>query len=239
MKPRRVGSVMTGEVVRALRATPREDLQRWLAEYDVGALPVVDADERVAGVVSAADLRRAPRTGGAGPPTAGELMSVPAITIRADDSLVRAARLLTEHRIGRLPVVDEEARLVGIVTRRDLLQIFCRPDADIRDEVLDEIMVRTLWLGPHRVQVSVRGGVVALSGCLESSGDAAVAVRMTRQVHGVIAVVDRLTYRRAAAHHQPGETTTRTAAAPGRGRHSGGGPARRESPAAAPGRRTR
>ncbi|MFH8570099.1 CBS domain-containing protein [Streptomyces sp. NPDC017993] len=196
-----VGTVMTGDVVPARDTTPRAVLERWLAEYDISGLPVVDADDKVIGVVSATDLRRSGRrTGRAGPPSTGELMSAPAITIRADDSVVRAARVMAERGIERLPVVDEEARLIGIVTRRDLLRIFFRPDAELRDEVLDEVMVRALWLSPHSVDVVVRGGVVMLSGALENSGDVAVAVQMTRQIDGVLGVVNRLTHRREAAH---------------------------------------
>jgi CBS domain-containing protein len=204
MKRRRVGSVMSKDVVRAPGGMPGGDIERLLAEHDISGLPVVDADDKVIGVVSATDLRRSPRPAGEGvPATAAGLMSAPARTVRADDSLVRAARLMTEHRVERLPVVDEEARLVGMVTRRDLLRIFLRPDAEIREEVSDEIMVRALWLTPHTVDVAVEGGVVTLTGRLESSGDTAIAVRMTRQVDGVIAVVDRLTHRHEAAHHQP------------------------------------
>lgn len=198
MKTRRVGSVMTGDVIRARSTTPRKDIESWLDAHHISGLLVVDTDEKVIGVVSTTDLRLTrKRTGADEPPTAGELMSAPAVTVRADDSLVRAARFMAEHRIERLPVVDEEARLVGIVTRRDLLQIFLRPDPEIRDEVIDEVMVRTLWLSPHTVGVAVHDGVVTLRGCLESSADVAIAVRMTRQVDGVIAVVNRLVSRRS------------------------------------------
>ncbi|MFI2184432.1 HPP family protein [Streptomyces sioyaensis] len=195
---------MTGDVVSARSGTPADEVARWLAEYDINGLPVVDADERVIGVVSATDLRRIRRTTAAdGVPTAGAVMSAPARTVRADDSVVRAARLMSTSGVERLPVVDEEARLVGMVTRRDVLQIFARPDADIGDEVADEIVVRALWLSPQSVDVVVRDGVVTLSGCLESSGEVAIAVRMTRQVDGVTAVVNRLTYRREAPYRQP------------------------------------
>ncbi|MFE7607070.1 CBS domain-containing protein [Streptomyces celluloflavus] len=195
---------MTGDVVRALRATPREEIERWLAEHDINGLPVVDADEQVIGVVSATDLQRTRQVPGRNRTlTAGELMSAPPLTVRADDSLIRAARIMTEQCVERLPVLDEEARLVGIVTRRDLLQIFVRPDADIRDEVIDEVMVRALWLSPHTVNVTVHGGVVTLSGDVENRIDESVAVRMTRQVHGVVAVMNHLTHRQGAPH-RPG-----------------------------------
>ncbi|WP_342593427.1 CBS domain-containing protein [Streptomyces inhibens] len=194
---------MTGDVVSARSGTPVDEVARWLAEYDINGLPVVDADDRVIGIVSTTDLRRTRRaTGADGGLTVGAVMSAPARTVRADDSVVHAARIMSTSGIERLPVVDEEARLVGMVTRRDVLQIFARPDADIRDEVTDEIVVRALWLAAQSVDVAVHDGVVTLRGNLESSGEVAIAVRMTRQVDGVTAVVNRLTYRREASYRQ-------------------------------------
>ncbi len=203
MKRRRVGSVMTDEVVRARSGTPAAQLARWLREYDINGLPVVDADDRVIGVVSATDLTRAARgVAGSGDLTAGAVMSAPARTVRADDSVVRAARLMSASGIERLPVVDEEARLIGMLTRRDVLRIFARADAEIHEEVSDDILVRALCLSPTSVAVSVHDGVVTLGGSLESSGQVALAVRMTRQVDGVTAVVNRLTYRHEAPWRQ-------------------------------------
>ncbi|WP_051797502.1 HPP family protein [Streptomyces sp. NRRL S-337] len=204
MKQRRVGSVMTDDVVSARRDTSTEDIARWLAEYDINGLPVVDAEDRVIGVISGTDLASRRGSGaGAGMLTAGAVMSAPARTVRADDSVVRAARLMCACGVERLPVVDEEARLVGMVTRRDVLQIFARRDADIRQEVIDQIVVRALWLGQQSVDVVVHDGVVTLSGHLESSGTVAVAVQMTRQVDGVTAVVNRLTSAREAPYGRP------------------------------------
>ncbi|WP_239013856.1 CBS domain-containing protein [Streptomyces sioyaensis] len=195
---------MTGDVVRVRSRTSAQEMVRLLAEYDISGLPVVDGDDKVIGVVSATDLEpEGRRTGCGANPDAGQLMSVPARTVRADDSVVRAARLMSASGIERLPVVDEEARLVGMITRRDVLQIFARPDSAIRDEVMDEIVVRALWLSPRSVEVSVHDGLVTVAGSLESSGQVAVAIRMMRQVDGVTAVVNRLTYRREAPYQRP------------------------------------
>ncbi|MER7989229.1 CBS domain-containing protein [Streptomyces noursei] len=196
MKRRRVGAVMTGDVVRARRGTPTAELARWMAEFGINGVPVVDADDKVLGVVSATDLARARRMGESAPGRSAQaLMSAPARTVRADDSVVRAARLMSSYGIERLPVVDEEARLVGMLTRRDVLRLFARADGEIRDEVIDEIVVRLMWLTPERVEVSVRDGVVSLAGCLDSSGQVAAVVWTTRQIDGVTAVVSRLTHR--------------------------------------------
>ncbi|MGG2464162.1 CBS domain-containing protein [Streptomyces sp. RGM 3693] len=204
MKRRRVGAVMTGDVVRASGGTPVAELVRWMGEFGINGVPVVDADDKVIGVVSATDLERARRTGDSSPDRcARALMSAPARTVRADDSVIRAARLMTSYGIERLPVVDEEARLVGMLTRRDVLRLFARSDDEIRDEVIDEIVVRMMWLGPRTIDVAVRDGVVTLAGCLDSSGQVAVLVRMTRQIDGVTAVVSRLTHRYEGAYGGP------------------------------------
>ncbi|WP_351224542.1 GNAT family N-acetyltransferase [Streptomyces sp. NPDC002133] len=220
-----VGSVMTSEVVRATYETPFTEVSQLLKQYRISGLPVVDDDEQVLGVVSETDLmlhrsgdddpesahrfRRPARTGkararesGALARNAGQLMTHPAITVHAEQSIAQAARTMAERRVERLPVVDEEDRLVGIVTRRDLLQVFLRPDAEIRGEVIDEVLVRALRLAPATVGVEVRDGVVTLSGQLERRSEMPVVLRMTRQVDGVIDVVDRLSFRVDDAHPQ-------------------------------------
>jgi CBS domain-containing protein len=117
-------------------------------------------------------------------------MSAPPVAVHAEDTIVAATRTMARRGVKRLPVLDEEDRLVGIVTWRDLLQVFLRPDADIRDEVIDEVLVRALWLMPRTVDVSVADGVVTLTGRLERRSEAEIAVAMTRQTDGVVAVVD-------------------------------------------------
>ncbi|MGW0705897.1 CBS domain-containing protein [Streptomyces sp. NPDC002643] len=126
--------------------------------------------------------------------TAGQLMTKPAVTVHADDSIVEAARTMAGRRVERLPVLDEADRLVGIVTRRDLLQVFLRPDEEIRDMVVQEVLVRALWIPPRSIDVSVTDGVVTLSGQMERKSETEIAVSMVRQIDGVVGVVDRLTW---------------------------------------------
>ncbi|CCK32510.1 hypothetical protein BN159_8132 [Streptomyces davaonensis JCM 4913] len=227
MRHNKVGSVMTTEVVRAEYGTPFKEVARLLGEHRISGLPVVDQDEQVIGVISETDLlvRQAEtpdpyeprkrswfagltrqgrtRTAKARARTAGGLMTEPPVTVHADDTIVEAARTMAQHRVERLPVLDEENRLVGIVTRRDLLKVFLRPDAEIRAEVIDEVLVRTLWLTPRAVDVAVTEGVVTLSGQLERKSETEIAVSMTRQTDGVVAVVDRLTHRLDDSRLQP------------------------------------
>ena len=229
MKHNKVGSVMTTEVVRAEYGTPFKEVARLLGDHRISGLPVVDEDEQVIGVISETDLmaRQAEtpdpfepkkhhwpfsvtrasrqRATKARARTAGQLMTEPPLTVHADNTIVEAARTMAQHHVERMPVLDEEHRLVGIVTRRDLLQVFLRPDADIRTEVVEEVLVHALWLPPRSVDVQVVEGVVTLSGHMERKSETEIAVSMTRQIDGVVAVVDKLTYRLDDAKIQPQE----------------------------------
>lgn len=231
MKHDKVGSVMTTDVVRAAYDTPFKEVARLLADHRISGLPVVDDDEKVIGVISETDLmaRQAeapdpyarPRRLRFPPLThrarrqaararahdAGRLMSEPPVTVHAEDTVVEAARTMARHRVERLPVVDEEERLVGIVTRRDLLHVFLRPDDEIRDIVIREVLERTLWLAPHSIDVAVDRGLVTLSGHMERKSETEIAVSMTRQVDGVVGVVDKLTWRLDDAHIEPAGQT--------------------------------
>ncbi|MFJ8632398.1 CBS domain-containing protein [Streptomyces sp. NPDC093568] len=233
MKHNKVGSVMTTEVVRAEYGTPFKEVAVLLSDHRISGLPVVDDDEKVIGVISETDLmvRQAETPGPYEPKkrfrfdrltrvgreravkararTAGQLMTQPPVTVHADDSIVEAARTMAQHHIERLPVLDEEHRLVGIVTRRDLLQVFLRPDAEIRAEVVDQVLVRALWLPPRSIAVTVTEGVVTLMGPMERKSETEIAVSMTRQIDGVVAVVDRLTHRLDDSHLRPDEQALR------------------------------
>ncbi|WP_327319538.1 CBS domain-containing protein [Streptomyces sp. NBC_01235] len=219
MRHHKVGSVMTTDVVRAEYGTPFKEVARLLAAHRISGLPVVDEDDKVVGVLSETDLmmhqattpdpyeqkHRAKlaeltpggkrRTAKGKARTAGELMTRPAVTVHADDTIVQAARTMAQRHVERLPVLDEEDRLVGIVTRRDLLQVFLRPDQEIRTEVIEEVLVRALWLPPRSVEVSVAEGVVTLTGHMERKSETEIAVSMTRRIDGVVDVVGKLTYR--------------------------------------------
>ncbi|WP_367325254.1 CBS domain-containing protein [Streptomyces sp. HUAS ZL42] len=209
MYSRTVGEVMTREVVHARRTTPFKNLVRLLDRHRISGLPVVDHDDKVVGVVSGTDLVRAQarREGGqqGRGATAGDLMSTPAITVHPEQPVADAARVMERHGVERLPVVDEEDRLIGIATRRDLLRVFLRTDGAIRAEVIAEVLVRALALPPGAVEVRVRDGMVTLTGRVESLGDIATAVWSTWQVEGVVGVVNGLTVRvgDAGAEGQP------------------------------------
>ena len=218
---RRVSDVMTTSVVTVDRITPYQEIDRLLTERRISGLPVLKMGREVAGVVTEADLlsaedetnRRARMASSVGGRwlhrkqphvglTAGTLMTAPAITIGPDATIPAAARLMNTHHIRRLPVVDEQRKLVGIVSRRDLLSVFLRPDADIIHDVrqvLNEIPVTD----PKDVDVTVRHGVVTLSGVMRAEpGDShdlvSLTLRLIWDIDGVVDVVNGLSTTKAA-----------------------------------------
>ncbi|MFI8451444.1 CBS domain-containing protein [Streptomyces erythrochromogenes] len=203
MKHIKVGDLMNGEVVSVTPGTAFKEVAKLLAQYDVSGLPVLDDDDHVVGVVSQTDLlaRAAPdphqaqETDRAEPPTAGSIMSAPAVTVRAEETAADAARLMTRRGIERLPVVDEEDRLVGIVTRRDLLRLFVRPDSEIRRRVTDEVLGEALGIPAGDVEVHVVDGIVTLEGRVGSRSRLTALVSLVERLDGVVAVVSRVTAR--------------------------------------------
>ena len=210
MTRRTVQDVMTTGVVSAYRGALFKDIVRVMVERGVTAVPVLDEGHRVAGVVSESDLlakeeqKEPGRRRGlhrhrdrlhmakAGAMSAEGLMTEPAITIRPEATIVQAARLLAQHHIKRLPVVDDENRLIGIVSRRDLLQIFVRTDEEIRDEIRREIFARLLPAASATVSVRVDHGVVTLAGTLWQKSLIPVAVRLAAATDGVVNVINEL-----------------------------------------------
>ncbi|MDH6136855.1 CBS domain-containing protein [Kitasatospora sp. MAA4] len=212
MQHRTVHDVMTQGVVTARIDTPFKEVAGLFHRNDITAVPVVDDRDHPLGMVSEADLLRneaiQPDPEGhlagyrlspherarAEAETAGALMSSPAVTARPDWSLVETARVMDRKRVKRLPVVDEAGRLVGIVSRSDLLQVFLRHDAAIREEIIHDVLGQTLWLTPSAVEVSVHNGIVTLAGRVEQKSLIPIVERLCRSVDGVVAVHHTLGY---------------------------------------------
>ena len=212
---RRVGDVMTTSVVTVDRYTPYQEIDRLLIEHKISGVPVLKMGRKVVGVVSEADLlaaedepvRRARMAKSAGrhwplrnqphePLNAHALMTSPAITIRSDATIPAAARLMNTHSIRRLPVVDMDGKLVGIVTRRDLLSVFLRQDADIAHDAR-QILAELGIADPQRIVVTVRKGVVTLTGKIEPEAGQdhdldLLALRLMWDIDGVVDVANRL-----------------------------------------------
>lgn len=203
--PHTVGDVMTRVVATVERGAEFKDIVRTLHEHRVSALPVVDRSGRVVGVVSEADLlpkeefrdsdpdrhtqlRRLSDLAKAGSVTAGELMTSPALTVREDTTLAHAARTMARAKVKRLPVVDDEDRLVGVVSRVDLLKVFLRPDEEIAEEVRREVVAYLFPSPASAVRVTVEDGIVKLSGRVRDASLVSVAERLVRAVEGVVDV---------------------------------------------------
>jgi len=199
--PYTVSDVMTHTVVAVGREAPFKEIVELIDQWKVSALPVLEGEGRVIGVVSEADLlpkeefRDADPTRAeqrdrlsdlvkAGALTAGEMMSSPAVTVHADASLAEAARIMAHRHVKRLPVVDGVGLLQGVVSRSDLLKVFLRPDEEIADEVRRTIVDR-LPDAPA-VTVTVADGVVTLGGTLRDHALVPVLVRAVRAVEGVV-----------------------------------------------------
>jgi CBS domain-containing protein len=206
---RTVSDVMTRTVVSVRASAPFKDVVRLMHDYRVSALPVVDDEDRLVGLVSEADLKEDPgsdaahlfesrqhrhdREKAAGL-LAGELMTAPVVTVPPEAPLGDAARLMHRHGVKRLPVVDEAGRIHGILSRSDLLKVFLRDDDDIAHEVREDVIRRTLWIDPDTVSVTVHDGVVRIEGQLERRSLMSVLERMVTAVEGVVGVEARLSF---------------------------------------------
>lgn len=222
MHHRTVAELMTRDVVRARRDLPFKDLVKLLTEHDVTAVPVVDELNRPLGVVSEADLLR--KSADQADPSgltpvphleawerakaqgarAEELMSAPAVCARPDWSVIEAARLMEVQKVKRLPVVDEADRLVGIVSRADLLRIFLRRDDAIRDEITEDVLRRTMGLDPSQVTVHVHDGRVDIRGSVEFRSLIPLIERLCRGVDGVVSVTEHIAYTEDDRHPSTG-----------------------------------
>ncbi len=204
----RVRDVMTTDVITVDKRTTGAVMARLMSEHQINALPVLTGGRRVAGVVSEADLlrtqqrpggkprgsllRRRTGQGRSGNHTAAELMTSPAITIHPDAPVGAAARRMTDHNFTLLPVVDADGELIGVVSRRDLLRVFLRPDDDIAAEIR-QVLADVLLIDPALVSVTAHDGLVTLSGQVDRDDQVAIAGRLAGDVDGVMAVVDNLT----------------------------------------------
>jgi CBS-domain-containing membrane protein len=211
--PSLVKDLMTTPVATVAPETPFKEIVARLAEHHISALPVVDDDGLVLGVVSEADLllkeefpdpdqdiplfwtkRRRLERDKAAASTAHDLMTVAVVSISPAATVAEAARRLHTAGVKRLPVVDERGRLVGILSRGDLLKVFSRSDEDIRREILDEVIVGEFMMDPDRFFIQVHDGEVVLEGRVERLSVLPWVLRAVHGVEGVVRVENRLAY---------------------------------------------
>jgi CBS-domain-containing membrane protein len=198
-----VSDVMTRSVVATSRLNGFKKIAQTMHEWHVSALPVLEADGRVIGVVSEADLlpkeyrrdiagadeprERAEELLKSGGLTADELMTSPAVSVHADAQLTEAARIMARMRVKRMPVVDGGGRLAGIVSRSDLLKVFLRGDEEIAEEIRSDVL-GLLPGDTSAVQVRVEKGVATVTGSLPDPSLVPVTARLVRSVEGVVDV---------------------------------------------------
>lgn len=205
MKRHTVDTIMTRNVVSVRPNATFKQIATILAEHDISAVPVTDFQDRIIGVVSEADLltqqtqpetRRFPwqRPGRNVATVASEIMTTPAITVGDKADITSVARLLANRGIKRVPVVDAENRLLGIVSRHDLVRVFTRPDDEITREIRRDMFEHALWVDPLTIDVRVGGGVVTLRGQVERRSLVPIAGTLCQRVTGVVDVVNELTY---------------------------------------------
>ncbi|MEK0097216.1 CBS domain-containing protein [Streptomyces sp. A475] len=203
--PHIVSDVMTHTVAAVGRRAPFKEIVQLMQDWQISALPVIEGEGRVVGVVSEADLlpkeelrddpdaaylqlRQPVDVAKADARAADDLMSSPAITIRADATLAEASRTMAQEGVKRLPVVDEVGLLAGVVSRADLLKVFLRGDDKIADEVRREIVSYLFPPSASTLQVEVHDGVVTLTGRIHDTAMVPVAARLVRSVEGVVDV---------------------------------------------------
>ncbi len=210
MKNWHVDDVMTTAVITVTAGATYRDVVDLLVKHRFSAVPVVDEFHRVTGVVSEADLLRKIEYAGVEAPrlfdgrrrrgervkasarTAADLMSSPPVTVLRGTSIAAAARLMDAEGVKRLPVVDDLGRLVGIVSRGDLLQVHLRPDDDIRADVQTGVVTPYLTGDGNAVTADVAEGVVTLTGRVDRWSTADIADRLIRQIAGVVQVVNKV-----------------------------------------------
>lgn len=212
----KVKDIMTAEVVTVGADTTFKDVATALLNNHVSAVPVVDRDGLVVGVVSEADLMRKTEfqdeyrqpwkvrlrhrfsPEGAHPSdkadalTAADLMTTPAQTVHPECSVAVAARQMDESGVKRLVVTLDDGVVRGILSRADLLKVFVRSDAELVKEVRRDVLGRYLWVDTSGVRVGADRGVVTLSGIIGRHSDAEIAARLTHRVDGVVDVVNEL-----------------------------------------------
>ncbi|GGY33438.1 CBS domain-containing protein [Streptomyces djakartensis] len=203
--PHIVSDVMTHTVVAVGRDASFKDVVELMQEWKVSALPVLEGEGRVIGVVSEADLlvkeefrdsdpdrftqmSRLSDLAKAGGMTAADLMSTPAVTVHAGATLAQAARVMAQRKVKRLPVVNDEGLLEGVVSRADLLKVFLRTDDEIAEEIRRQVLAPLFPAAPEPVRVEVADGVVTLTGHIRDTSLVPIAARMVRSVEGVVDV---------------------------------------------------
>jgi CBS domain-containing protein len=207
-----VKDVMSTHVIAVRRNASYKEMAAMLHEQRVSAFPVIDDDNKVIGVVSEADLLTKQALEGTMPRsmdlslttesmrsrtnarTATDLMTKPPVTIGPEETVTHAARLMFDKRVKRLPVVSDDGTLIGILSRADVLSVYSRPDAEIQNQVTEDLILGTFLYDPYAFTITVKDGIVTIKGTPETSRVGYDIVAAIRHMQGVVFVRDRLSY---------------------------------------------
>ncbi|MCH8130097.1 MAG: CBS domain-containing protein [Acidobacteria bacterium] len=193
-----VVDLMTTEVIAVSRDTGLREAARLMFRNRVSGLPITQQDGTLIGIITEADFLRleVERQEGARDQvvTVGEVMSIGVVTIRPEMEIYEAAKIMAVQEVKRLPVVDDDNRLLGVISRADIVSIFTRPDDVIEDEIREDLLRRVLFIDPDDLGVSVTNGVVALSGEVGTRAEASMLEELTNRLDGVFGVETNLTW---------------------------------------------
>ncbi|MDH3730855.1 MAG: CBS domain-containing protein [Acidimicrobiia bacterium] len=208
----RVIDLMTTDVVTIRPEQTIKEAARLMVANRVSGLPVVDDNAALIGIVTEADFlereldKEAPSGGLLGAVfgaelshseavTVGEVMSTNVVTVAPDATLAEAARVLATNGVKRLPIVDAEGLVIGVISRADIVAAFARPDELIDDEIREDISRRILFIDPDALAMTVKDGIVEMAGELPTKTDARILEELTRRLEGVVRVDSSLTWK--------------------------------------------
>jgi CBS domain-containing protein len=196
----RVVDVMTTDVITVSPETAIKDAARLMFRNRVSGLPVCDGDGSIVGIITEADFLRleVARQEAENPlpvETVGQVMNSNVVTIDSDKRIGDAARTMALHDVNRLPVVDKESHVLGIISRMDVVAVFTRPDDIIEDEIREDVLRRVLFIDPDDITVSVANGVVTFRGQIGTRNEASLLEELARRLDGVVRVESELSWR--------------------------------------------
>jgi CBS-domain-containing membrane protein len=210
--------IMSSPVVSVGPDAPVRALVELMLRSRISGLPVVDADQRVLGIVTESDLlekedrpfpeppliawhgrslrleRLLGRYRKAAGTTARDIMTENIVTAGEETEAHELAHLMLRHNINRILIL-RDGRLAGIVTRADVLKVFLRSDESIL-QTIRQTLARELLIDPAPLDLTSTGGVVTVAGTVDRHSDKTLVAKWIRSVDGVVAVrTDNLDYR--------------------------------------------
>lgn len=193
-----VVDLMTIDVIAVSADTGLREAARLMFRNRVSGLPITDDNGTLIGIISEADflrleVERQEGTRDQGD-TVGDVMSRGVVTVRPNVEIYEAAKIMAVQEVKRLPVVDDDDRLLGVISRADIVSIFTRPDDVIEDEIREDLIRRVMFIDPGDIQVSVGNGVVTLSGQVATRSEASMLEELTNRLDGVLGVQSELTW---------------------------------------------